>query len=754
MKPALLFFLLLLAKNLCAQTSIKVEVTVSDERRQPVRGALIRVSDPAATLEYSASTDAAGKATLLIEAAGNWELSVNGEIQDESLALSEGQSGQVSLSYTWAPQLVARKRSQRFEREGFTETDQSRAQLPEWPETGNNVVHVKVTGTDRQPQAGKRVRLIDLAGKKAFLAITSNAGIASFHVPGRIRYDIDVEEHLNAGHLVLEDKIDWVMTQHVTYDTYNITETRRNDTITQAVPASLEARASRALYKVQVSRDGKPWANGNVFLDEIKSRSVFKARTNASGEAVFLLPFGKRFLVHLPYQRDIDAVNLTDARQRAFRTLSITYKPNPALEFPERFVPTVAELMLTEYQNYHHTPYPDPPPGMTGLSLQSSVPTPGEGLLEIGLATRMPDGSRRPPLNISFVIDISGSMAGDERMESLKRGLVQLLRKLRDADLVSLVLFNDQPRLLARAQPVGKVREQLIRMVEALEPSGGTDMLAAMKMAYAQTASVYQNKGANLVVLLTDGYDANPADTLVAAQAPYRDRITCAAIGVGNDYNYDLLRRLVSGGQDLLRQVNEGKELERLFGERLLLLGQPQASDIRINIRYDKDLELVQSYGMQQTKLQNQQSSGRVQDLYAGQEWPVLLSFRARAGSPRKEQYPVQVVLEYRDPATGEIRTSTRETMVALDRRTPSPATMELNRMHTVAYLNDCLLRMARAFERKQYEETGKALESGLQRLRLMDGSEKDPALNTLREKLNLYQRALKNIAYKKKVGG
>ncbi|RYD90144.1 MAG: VWA domain-containing protein, partial [Sphingobacteriales bacterium] len=415
--------------------------------------------------------------------------------------------------------LQERTRRQTFERSDLADITAQGQVAPENVAEGFNRIDITVQNSAGQRLAGRRVCLVSLAQRKRYIATTDGAGVASFHVRGKTAYDIDVEEQLNASFIIQDNLEGYTLSQTVVYDQYEMTETVRNDTVVQQLQLPVAEKHSRAVYRIRVRRDGKPWTNGLVFLDETRSRKVYKARTDAGGEAVFILPFGKRYLVHFPYERDVDVVNLADARNVASGSLDLTYMPNPALEHPERFVPRPNQLLLTDFPYYHRTPYPQRT-GQPGLTLRSGG---ADGLLEIGVTAGTVIHAR-PPLNLSFVLDVSGSMAGYERIESLKRGLALLLGQLREQDVVSITLFNEGPRLLLPAQPIGKDRQKIIGLVQAIEPSGGTDMRQALEVGYAQAARYYKAGGANTLVLLSDGWDSNSADTLLAVQQPWKNR--------------------------------------------------------------------------------------------------------------------------------------------------------------------------------------------------------------------------------------
>jgi hypothetical protein len=757
-----LILLLILAFSFCgqragAQTEMSVAITLVDDNNQPLSGADVQLQELATHHQLHQRSDGQGIAQFSLTTPGEYEVAVNGQVQSsDPVTVKANQVGSTSFFLTYNPELQQRQRRQSFLRSGLTEIPVQGSVAPEDVASGYNRIEILIENTAQQAQAGKRVSLVDLAGKKRYTARTNADGYAFFHCPGKVAYDIDVEEQLNAGYVMQDQLEGYTLTQKIVYDQYDMVETRRNDTVVQTIHFPVEQKHSRALYRVRVKRDGKAWANGNIYLDEIHGSTVYKAKTDAAGESVFILPFGKKFMIHFPYQRDLDVVNLIDARNIASGSLDVTYTPNPALEHPERYVPTRHELMLTEFPYYHRTPYPSPSdPSKPGLVLRTGGVSP-EAVVEIGIGAHEGAQRNRRPLNMSFVLDVSGSMAGNDRIESLKRGLVRFLNLLKPDDVISIILFNDGPKLLVPAQLLGRDRDKIIALVQAIEPSGGTNMLGALQAGYQQALSFYKKGGANTLVVLSDGYDSNTVETLLAAQNPYRDRIFCTAIGVGNDYNYDLLKKLVTRSQDLLQQAHEGKELEDLFGEKLITLGLPLYRDIKIEVSWDPAILCSQHFGLRNTVVSATGLTASVPDIFPNQELPSLLSFTRKAGQTGKATYMVNVTMTYENLQSGKREQRSELIAVSFNSETPPVTGMEAEerrKMFAVAFSNDYLLRMSTFFENKNWAETAKVLEEGQARLKALYGKTTDPDITALLARLALYRTALQRLAYKTKVG-
>src|SRR5690606_16467590 len=115
--------------------------------------------------------------------------------------------------------------------------------------------------------------------------------------------------------------------------------------------------------------------------------------------------------------------------------VEVLYRPNPRLKNPELFLPDLSSLFLLDYQNFRKREYPKPKPNeQVGIYLNWGNPSTinsKEAVLEIGLQA---SGRSIMPGNYAFVIDKSGSMAAEDRMDLLKESMLKLVDNLQPND--------------------------------------------------------------------------------------------------------------------------------------------------------------------------------------------------------------------------------------------------------------------------------------------------------------------------------
>ena len=106
--------------------------------------------------------------------------------------------------------------------------------------------------------------------------------------------------------------------------------------------------------------------------------------------------------------------------------------------------------------------------------------------------------------NIVFLVDISKSMQSNHRLEKLKKCMDVLINALRDNDLVTIVVYNTHPKVLVESIN-GKLHEKLTTTIDTLLPTGFTNGVNGLEMAYSFAKKYFVKDGNNQLILATDG---------------------------------------------------------------------------------------------------------------------------------------------------------------------------------------------------------------------------------------------------------
>ena len=196
-------------------------------------------------------------------------------------------------------------------------------------------------------------------------------------------------------------------------------------------------------------------------------------------------------------------------------------------------------------------------------------------------------GSKRPKLNLSMVLDRSGSMSGrkiDEAKEAAKYCVNQLLA----TDRISTVIFDDQVEVLIPSQPVEN-KDLLKRSINSIVTSGSTALHEAWVRGGLQVSDHLNGASINRVLLITDG-QANVGETRVdsiVAQAGElaAKGVTTSTIGIGEDFNEDLLMPMAEAGLGNAWHVQEPQDMVRIFETELQGIVSQIGHTVRLGIR-------------------------------------------------------------------------------------------------------------------------------------------------------------------------
>ncbi|HEX9371227.1 MAG TPA: VWA domain-containing protein [Roseiflexaceae bacterium] len=144
----------------------------------------------------------------------------------------------------------------------------------------------------------------------------------------------------------------------------------------------------------------------------------------------------------------------------------------------------------------------------------------------------------RMPVNVSFVLDRSGSMKG-EKIDRVRRATARALELLDAQDIASVVIFDHRTEVLIPAGPVVSQRE-IQEKIGRIRDAGGTKIAPAVEKGLREIAKGAPN-AIRRMVLLTDGQTESEKECLLRADDAGRLGVPITALGVGKDWNEDLL---------------------------------------------------------------------------------------------------------------------------------------------------------------------------------------------------------------------
>ncbi len=262
----------------------------------------------------------------------------------------------------------------------------------------------------------------------------------------------------------------------------------------------------------------------------------------------------------------------------------------------EGILPKRDQIRTEEFVNYA-TPDLAPPTDGTFAVHSELAPSPFGGredrwLLRVGVRAKDIAPAERPPLALTFVVDTSGSMKTDNRLELVKHALRLLVAQLDGRDTLSIVGFSNTAREVLPPTPA-TASDTIETALFGLQPDGGTNAEAGLKLGYAQSLSGSAAPNAQKrVIFLSDGV-ANMGQTdqnrLALEVKEYADQgVFLNTIGVGMSNHSDVfLEQLANKGQGVCDYVGDAADARRAIVDRFVSGFVTVAKDLKIQVEFD-----------------------------------------------------------------------------------------------------------------------------------------------------------------------
>ncbi|MGK5693082.1 YfbK domain-containing protein [Streptomyces sp. URMC 128] len=277
---------------------------------------------------------------------------------------------------------------------------------------------------------------------------------------------------------------------------------------------------------------------------------------------------------------DVDTASYDYAR----RTLADGRLPDPSTVRPEEFVNSFR-------QDYER-------PDGDGFSVTvDGARTDDEdwSLVRVGLATRGTERTgERPPAALTFVIDVSGSMAEPGRLDLAQESLSVMTDRLRDDDSVAIVTFSDEAETVLPMTRLDGNRDEVHDVISELGTRDSTNLGAGVETGYETAVEGLREGATNRVVLVSDAL-ANTGDTdadtiLERISGERREHgITLFGVGVGSDYGDALMERLADKGDGHTVYVADEDEARKVFCEELPRNIDLTARDAKAQVAFDPE---------------------------------------------------------------------------------------------------------------------------------------------------------------------
>lgn len=206
----------------------------------------------------------------------------------------------------------------------------------------------------------------------------------------------------------------------------------------------------------------------------------------------------------------------------------------------------------------------------------------------------------RPPMNIAAVIDKSGSMGQENKLEFAKEALYFLTDNLTSQDYLSIISYDNKVRVL---RPSSGVKDRWFskHLVEDVSSGQTTNLSGGLMEGYAQVKRSYMDVAVNRVILLSDGLAntgiTEPEEIFNIVNQNLSEGVSTTTIGVGTSFDANLLMGISEYGGGKYYFVGDPEDIPRFFKEELQSLLSVVAQNITLRVESHPDMDIQRIYG-------------------------------------------------------------------------------------------------------------------------------------------------------------
>ncbi|MFZ2959773.1 MAG: VWA domain-containing protein [Candidatus Ozemobacteraceae bacterium] len=276
--------------------------------------------------------------------------------------------------------------------------------------------------------------------------------------------------------------------------------------------------------------------------------------------------------------------------------------------------------------------------------------------LKVGITGTPSTVSRpRPPLNIGIVLDCSGSMVG-KKIEDAKAAALFAISQLGPNDSFSLVTFDTVARVVIPSGKPDVFTEGTRSMIRAIQPNNCTNLFDGLLLGASEVKKQWGTGRVNRLILLSDGManvgPSSTSDIASLGQSLARAGISVTTLGIGRDYNQELLTRLALMSEGNHAFIRETEELTGIFVREFGDLLQVAATDISITVTC-QGMKPVRALGREGV-ISGQSITLSLNQVYGNQEKYLLLEVEIPASASQENPPSADISFSGFDPISGK----------------------------------------------------------------------------------------------------
>jgi len=263
------------------------------------------------------------------------------------------------------------------------------------------------------------------------------------------------------------------------------------------------------------------------------------------------------------------------------------------------------------------------------------------------------DPSQRTPVNVAIVLDKSGSMRG-QKIVKAKEAAIMAIQRLRPDDIVSVVMYDHTVKVVVPATKVSD-REAIYAAIRRVTAGGNTALFGGVSKGAHEIRKFLDDRRVNRIILLSDGLantgPSSPGDLAALGDSLGREGISVTTVGLGLDYNEDLMTALADESDGNHYFAEEVQDLQtaftREFGDVLSVVAQ----EVAVSVRCAPGVRPVRTLG-RDAGIDGQTVATSLNQLYSEQMKYLLLEVELPPQAAGAEMMVATVGVSYANMAT------------------------------------------------------------------------------------------------------
>lgn len=258
-------------------------------------------------------------------------------------------------------------------------------------------------------------------------------------------------------------------------------------------------------------------------------------------------------------------------------------------------LPPKDAVRIEEMINYFDYTYPQPKKGAdpfsTSVNLMPSPFNAGRELMQIGIQGRDIDRAARPPINLTLLMDVSGSMFSDDKLPLAKQAIKLMLEEMAPTDTIAIVVYAGAAGEILPPTPVSDKRK-IVAALEDLQAGGSTAGGEGLRLAYSLAEQGLKKDAVNRVMLLTDGdfnvgiSDPEQLEDFVSRKRETGIYLSVIGFGRGN-YNDAMMQKIAQTGNGIAAYVDTLSEARKVLADDMAGNIFPIADDVKIQVEFN-----------------------------------------------------------------------------------------------------------------------------------------------------------------------